>query len=237
MPRYYRDADEKRAFLKTIFDDTAADYDRVERWLSMGSGKWYRRQALLRAGLKQGMKVADVAVGTGLVAREALAIIGTTGKIVGIDPSPEMMRRAQEGLGIETILGRAESLPFEPGTIDFVSMGYALRHVEDLGIAFREFLRVLRPGARACVLEITRPRTAFGRAFLRGYLGTLSGIIGKVSKLAPRTPELWGYYWETIDQCVPPERVLRALSEAGFTDVKRSISLGIFSEYTGMKPA
>ncbi len=233
---YYDTAAEKRAFLTTIFDQTASDYDRIERWLSLGSGRWYRRQALLRAGLKPGMSVADVAAGTGLVAAEALAIIGPQARIVGIDPSAEMLRRARERLGIQTMVSTAELLPLDAATFDFVSMGYALRHVDRLDAAFREFVRVLKPGGRVCVLEITRPRTAIGRAFLHAYLGSLSRVIGKVATLAPRTPELWSYYWETIDQCVPPDRVLQSLLEAGFTHAKRKVSLGIFSEYTAWKP-
>src|SRR3954451_4424532 len=75
LSEYYDSAADKRAYLTSIFDETAADYDRVEKWFSMGSGRWYRRQALLRGGLKRGMRVLDVAVGTGLVAREALAIL------------------------------------------------------------------------------------------------------------------------------------------------------------------
>jgi demethylmenaquinone methyltransferase/2-methoxy-6-polyprenyl-1,4-benzoquinol methylase len=259
LERYYKGAGEKRAFLTSIFDETASDYDKVERWLSLGSGRWYRRQALLRAGLVSGMRVADVAVGTGLVAREALGIVGgergsetarqrdrggdgeerargeTRGSVVGVDPSEGMLAQARAGLGIETVVATAEALPFGDGVFDFVSMGYALRHVEDLSGAFREFHRVLKPGGRVCVLEITRPRTRLGRAVLRAYLGTLSAVIGKFAKLRPRTPELWGYYWETIDRCVPPEKVLEALKGAGFEGVKRYVQGGVFSEYTGVR--
>lgn len=224
---------EKQLFLNAIFDETAEDYDRVERWLSLGSGRWYRREALKRAGLRAGMSVADVAIGTGLVAGEALKIIGPEGRLIGVDPSREMMRRAEERLGIETRSGTADSLPLSNATFDFLSMGYALRHVSDLNAAFAEFKRVLKPqGGRLCILEITRPRTRLGRAFLRTYLGTLSRLVGLSKPLTPRTPELWAYYWQTIDQCVPPERVLQALRDAGFTDVSRRIIGVIFSEYT-----
>jgi demethylmenaquinone methyltransferase/2-methoxy-6-polyprenyl-1,4-benzoquinol methylase len=94
---------------------------------------------------------------------------------------------------------------------------------------------VLRPAARLCILEITRPRTRLGRGLLRLYLGTLSRLIGTFTRLAPRTPELWAYYWETIDKCVPPEQVLGALRDAGFADVSRKVVGGIFSEYTASR--
>ncbi len=240
IPGAYQSPEAKRQFLSAIFDDTAQDYDRVERWLSLGTGRWYRRQALQRAGLQSGMRMVDVAVGTGLLAGEALTLIGPTGHLVGIDPSPEMMRIAKDRLGIDTVAGSAESLPFADQSFDFLSMGYALRHVEDLNAAFREFHRVLRPAAafgpgRLSILEITRPSTRMGRLALRLYLGTLSRVMGTFLRLAPRTPELWAYYWQTIDKCVPPERVLDALAGAGFTNIKRSVVGGIFSEYTAIR--
>src|SRR5688572_11391454 len=69
LPRYYA-SDGKRSFVRRIFNHTAGDYDRVEKMMALGSGSWYRRQALMRAGLVSGMRVLDVAIGTGLVARE-----------------------------------------------------------------------------------------------------------------------------------------------------------------------
>lgn len=230
---YYRSAEEKRPFLTAIFDDTAADYDKVERWLSLGTGRYYRRQSLQRAGLHPGMHVLDVAVGTGLVAGEALKIVRGGGRVVGVDPSEGMLQRARERLKIETVVGTAEALPFASESFDFVSMGYALRHVDSLTGAFSEFRRVLKPGGRVCVLEVTRPVTAIGRWALRAYLGTLSRILGTVTRMSPRTPELWKYYWETIDQCVPPERVEQALRDAGFAAVERQVECGVFSQYMG----
>ena len=234
----YAAPEQKRKFLNDIFDDTAQDYERVERWLSLGSGRWYRRQALVRAGLKPGMRIADVAIGTGLLAGEALTIIGSTGHLVGVDPSTQMMQLAKERLGsqIQTVAGTAESLPFPDASFDFLSMGYALRHVEDVGNAFLEFHRVVRPGGRICILEITRPHTSLGRAALRLYLGTLSRLVGLFGRLAPRTPELWAYYWETIDKCLAPQRVLDALTLAGFTSVNRHVVGGLLSEYTAVRP-
>lgn len=235
MPELYGDNAEKRAWLRQIFDDTAGDYDRVESWLSLGSGRWYRRQALRRAGLAPGMIVADVACGTGLVAREAITIAGPGGRIIGIDPSEGMLAQARKNLGIETVGGVAEAMPFESGRFDFVAMGYALRHVEDLVPAFAEFHRVLKPGGRLCILEITRPAGRIGRAVLRGYMGLLS-IILRLVRPGARTSELWSYYWRTIDRCVPPDRVLVALRAAGFMDVRHRVQLGSFSEFTMRRP-
>lgn len=235
LTEHYRDVGEKREWLKSIFDDTAGDYDRVERWLALGTGRWYRRQALRRAGLAPGMAVADVACGTGLVAREALSIVGDAGRVVGIDPSPGMLRLASESINIEARAGRAEAIPAADVSFDFLSMGYALRHVDDLGPAFAEFRRVLRPGGRVCILEITSPDSRIGRWLMSAYMRVISGVFCRVGGTSERTSELWRYYWDTIDRCVRPEAVLNALREAGFRDVRRIVPLGMFSEYTGTK--
>jgi demethylmenaquinone methyltransferase / 2-methoxy-6-polyprenyl-1,4-benzoquinol methylase len=235
LTEHYGNIREKRDWLKSIFDDTAQDYDRVERWLALGSGRWYRRQALLRAGLAPGMIVADVACGTGLIAREALKIVGDSGRVVGIDPSPGMLKLASDSINIETRSGRAEAIPAEDASADFLSLGYALRHVDDLAPAFAEFHRVLKPGGRVCILEITSPESRVRRWCLEAYMRVVSGVFCRIAGKSKRTTELWRYYWETIDQCVRPEAVLQALRDAGFRDVKRGVQLGVFSEYTGTK--
>jgi len=233
----YRDGDEKRAWLTRIFDDTASDYDRVESWLALGSGRWYRRQALLRCGLAEGMVVADVACGTGLVAREALRIVGETGKVVGIDPSPGMLAHASGLMAIEARDGRAEAIPSADGAFDFLCIGYALRHVEDLTVAFAEFHRVLRPGGRVCILKITSPESRAGRIAMEAYMKMIAGVMCRVGNCSLRTRELWKYYWETIDRCVRPREVMDALTAAGFDEVERGVQLGVFSEYRGVRRA
>src|SRR5206468_4389471 len=127
-------------------------------------------RALCRAGLAAGMNTLDIAVGTGLVAREEIRLTGNPNLVIGIDPSIGMMRQAVQSLGISAILGIGEQIPIASAQFDFLSLGYALRHLADLNRAFSEFLRVLRPGGRLCILEITSPRRRLGRALLRSYM-------------------------------------------------------------------
>jgi demethylmenaquinone methyltransferase/2-methoxy-6-polyprenyl-1,4-benzoquinol methylase len=232
----YEELGEKQRFVDMLFDATAGDYDRVERWLSLGSGQRYRFQALKRAGLLPGMQAVDIGIGTGLVASGIKSLVGQEGSVVGVDPSTEMRRRAHEQFGIEVCGGTAESIPFDDAAFQFLSMGYALRHISDLNVAFSEFYRVLQPGdARLCILELTRPRTRIGRTLLRSYLGVCVRVMRLFCRMGPRTSELWRYYWETIDACIPPDQVLDALTRAGFVDVKRNVVGGIFSEYTASR--
>ena len=115
-------------------------------------------------------------------------------------------------------------------------MGYALRHIGDVSAAFAEFFRVLRPGGRLVVLEITKPRGPLGTALLKTYMRSVVPVIARVAARKQASPELWRYYWDTIEACIAPETVLQALRDAGFVDVKQHLELGIFSEYTASKP-
>jgi demethylmenaquinone methyltransferase/2-methoxy-6-polyprenyl-1,4-benzoquinol methylase len=143
---------------------------------------------------------------------------------------------------VNAVMGVGEQLPLADGQFDFLSMGYALRHLSDLTVTFREFLRVLKPGGKVCVLEITRPRTRFRRAAVKTYMRFVVPTFTRLTSRKDRgggadSQLLWQYYWDTIEQCVPSETVAAALTEAGFEDVRHHQELGMFSEYTGRKPA
>ena len=235
LTEYYRTEEERQAYLKKIFDDTAPDYDRIERLMAFNTGSRYRRQALIRAGLQTNMKVLDVGVGTGLVAAQACILTGDPSCVIGLDPSTGMMAASNVPEGMVLIEGRAEALPFPDNHFDFLSMGYALRHIGDLSKAFAEFERVLKPGGRLCILEMTKPQSSFGTGLLKTYMrGVIPLLIRFVSKQKD-SKTMWRYFWDSIEACVPPERVMATLRAAGLTEVERHLVIGVFSEYQATK--
>jgi demethylmenaquinone methyltransferase / 2-methoxy-6-polyprenyl-1,4-benzoquinol methylase len=235
LPEYYGDEAGRRRNLARLFDESAGSYDRITQWMAFGSGHWYRQRVLQQSGLRQGHRLLDVACGSGVLATFGRAMVGAGGMAVGLDPSLGMLAQARRRGARPLVRGFAEALPFADGRFDRLTMGYALRHVGDLRRTFAEYRRVLRPGGRLVLLEITAPRGAVGRGALRLYMrGAVPLVARRIGGDAPR--RLMEYYWDTIESCVPPEAILAALTDAGFADVRRRVLFGILSEYLAARP-
>ena len=233
---YYGDERQRQVYLADSFRAAAPHYDAINRWMSFGTDRWYRRQALLRAGLAPGMAVADIGCGTGVVSELAREIVGPSGHVVSVDPSAEMLAEAvARGRVTAPVIGQAEALPIGGGTIDFLSMGFALRHVADLRTTFREYLRVLRPGGRLLLLEMTPPSGGVLRRILKGYMRYVVPSVTRMATGNGAATTLYAYCWDTFESCVPPATVLETLAEAGFERPARHVVARIFSEYTARK--
>jgi len=235
LERYYQGADDRQPFVTALFDGAARHYDRLCQVMSLGSGQRYRRQALERAGLRDGMTLLDLATGTGLVARSATRLLRDPRAVIGLDPSRGMLGEARKRLGRGLVQGRAEELPFADERFDVVSMGYALRHMADLGVAFRECLRVLKPGGRLLILEISRPSSALSREIVRIYFKQVLPLIMRISTRSIPAQMLTRYYWDTINSCAAPDTILDVLRRAGFVEVERRVSGGLLSEFVAAK--
>jgi demethylmenaquinone methyltransferase/2-methoxy-6-polyprenyl-1,4-benzoquinol methylase len=233
LTQYYGAADQREAYVREIFDETAPWYDWATWFLSFGSGDWYRREALKRAGLAPGMKLLDLASGTGVVARAATEVTKEPRAIVGMDASYGMLHSGRTSSA--KVQSPAERLPLRDASFDRISIGFALRHFADLSMVFSECHRVLRPGGKLVIFEITAPESRIARAFLGAYMGHFAPAVIRLRTRNAKTAELFRYYWETTRDCVRPEVIVDALRAAGFEDVKRKIELGIFSEYTGTR--
>ena len=233
LKEFYSGAAERERFVRELFDGSAPWYDWAIAFLSFGSGGWYRRQVLTRAGLKKGDRVLDIATGTGVVAREALPVAHS---VIGLDPSIGMLLAGREKATIANVQGTSERLPFRDRSFDLITIGFALRHFADLDRVFAECARVLRPNGRLLVLEITAPESRVRRAFLAAYMGGLVPVTAAVLTRRARVGKLLRYYWVTTRDCVRPDVILNAMRGAGFINAHRNISLGIFSEYSGITP-
>lgn len=228
---HYATGDERVGYIRHLFDVAAPSYDRINNWMSLRTGERYRLDALGRAGVEVGQKALDVACGTGVIARHLQDLVGADGSVLALDPSlPMLNEAAARGVGLR-MAGIAERLPLPGESVDFVSMGYALRHVADLRAAFDEFHRVLRPGGRLLVLEMVPPPSRLGYQLTKLYLKYLvPGITSLVTRSADAR-RLMRYYWDTVDRCVAPEVVMSTLEGSGFEGVERSIQMGIMNEY------
>jgi demethylmenaquinone methyltransferase/2-methoxy-6-polyprenyl-1,4-benzoquinol methylase len=236
LDRYYGSESERPGIVSDMFDEGAPYYEWICRMMSLGTGERYRWRALRNSGLGPGMRVLDVATGTGLVLRAAVEMSGGTGLAVGLDPSGGMLRECRKSCAAPLLQGRGEHLPFANASFHMVSMGYGLRHAADLHALFAEYNRVLKPGGRVLLLEITQPRSSVGRWLNRLFLRNLVPGVTRVGTGAVAASRMMDYFWDTIETCVPPEVILDALENAGFPNATRSVTGGILSEYLGEKP-
>jgi demethylmenaquinone methyltransferase/2-methoxy-6-polyprenyl-1,4-benzoquinol methylase len=221
-------SDEHDRAIAMMFDRIAVRYDFLNRVLSFGTDLGWRRRALVRAEIHPGMAVLDVGAGTGDLSFGAAA---HGGRVVAIDLSAGMLavlaRRATDAQRsrIRAVVGSAESLPLPDTSVDRIVTGFAVRNVGDLGRAFTEFRRVLRPGGRAVVLELSHPSNP---AFARLYSFYFDRIAPAVAGLLGGDREAYRYLPRSLRPFPEAERLAAMLRDAGFERVTiERLSLGI----------
>ena len=236
LRQYYDEIEARQEFLNKLFNRTAYQYRNIDMATGFGSGLWYRRKALREAGLKAGMHVLDVACGPALVAQCARDVVGPSGRVIGLDPSIGMLREAQKGPCRNLVRGIGEQLPFPDQSFDFLSMGYAMRHVSDLKTAFLEYRRVLKPGGIVLLLEICRPRSPLLLSLSRFYIKTVMGIAFAASTGNREMKTLMAYWWDTTESCVLPDTILGALQEVGLTECSlHELFNGLLRDYRAIR--
>ena len=235
---YYKDESAREKRIKRLFDDTAKHYDAINSVMSLGNGEKYRKEALERAGLSKGQFVLDIGCGTGVLARHEMDIVESEGFVIGVDPSPGMLKEAV-GRGVNRVaLGRGESLPLLDNSVDFVSMGYALRHVADLTATFNEYYRALKPGGTLLLLEMAIPESRIRFLMLKAYMCYYVPFMARIRSGGYKESQvLMQYYWDTMVNFVPYQSILDSLEESGFKHVRRNVVHGIFGEFTATKEA
>ncbi len=232
----YSAQEDRPGYVKRLFDESAEHYDPIVGWGFLGTGNRYRKDAQRRHGLKPGMKLLDVASGTGLMAVAAKEVLGTDENITCVEPSDGMIAVAKKKLNATFVQSGGESMPLPDLHYDFLTVGYALRHFADLETTFREFHRVLKSGGKVLILEATRPEGKFGSFLFRLYFGRICPFFSRLLTRSSKAEEMMVYFWETMDTCVRPADILAALQAAGFAEVKRQALMGVFSEYSAVRP-
>ena len=209
-----------------MFDRIAPVYDAMNRVMTAGLDRRWRRLTA-EAVVRNGDRVLDVACGTGDL---GIAAVRAGGTVTGLDFSPEMLERARrKAPGIEWIEGDALALPFEDESFDATTIGFGLRNVPDYDACLRELRRVLRPGGRVAVLEITRPRGVL-RVFYSLWFDRIVPLLGKVLPGGAA----YTYLPASVKRFPGPDELTRLIEGAGFEGVShRLFAGGIVALHTG----
>ncbi len=210
------------------FDKIACSYDRLNRIMSLGLDRWWRKSAV--KGLHG--SVLDVACGTGDMASE-LCSRGCT--VVGVDLSEEMLAIARRKVvNGKWEMADAENLPFEDGSFDAVTCAFGVRNFVHLEQGLSEMLRVLKPGGTMVILELATPDCAVVKPFYRLYTRHIIPWLG--SRIAGNR-EAYTYLPASIDRFPKGEAFIRIVEGLGGRTIGRRLTFGVCRLYVTNKEA
>jgi len=211
-----------------MFDRIAPVYDAMNRIMTAGLDVRWRRLAA-QSAVRQGDRVLDAACGTGDLALADAA--AGAGKVTGLDFSEQMLVRARrKSASIEWVRGDLLALPFADGTFDAATVGFGVRNVADLDRALAELRRVLRPGGRLAILEITRPRGVL-RPFFSLWFDRIVPLLGKVLPGG----SAYTYLPASVKRFPDAEALAELMRAHGFGDVRfRLLGGSIVALHTGV---
>ena len=214
--------------VRTMFDRIAPVYDLMNRFMTAGlDGRWRRLTASL--AVQPGDRVLDAACGTGDLALADLR--AGASRVTGLDFSERMLARARaKAPALEWVQGDMLALPFEPESFDAATVGFGVRNVSDLPLGLRELRRVLRPGGRVAILEITQPRGVL-KPFFGLWFDRIVPVLGKVLPGGGA----YTYLPASVKRFPPAEGLVELLRDAGFAQVEfRLLAGSIVAVHTGV---
>jgi len=214
--------------VRGMFDRIAPVYDVMNHVMTAGLDRRWRKLAV-REVVWPGDRVLDACCGTGDLAVEAER---RGGRVVGLDFSERMLERARKKSGaIEWVQGDALELPFGDGEFDAATVGFGVRNLADLEGGLRELARVLRPGGKLAVLEITRPRGLL-KPFFRLWFDVFVPLLGKVLPGG----KAYTYLPASVRRFPGPDDLTALFERAGFADVRyRLLGGGSVALHVGVK--
>lgn len=214
-----------------MFDRVSPRYDLLNRVLSFGTDRSWRRRAIALARLGPGGRAVDVGAGTGdlTFALERASAPGAL--VIAADLSPGMLAVARRRGRIRAVLANAEALPFSDASLDRVITGFTVRNVGDLPRSLAEFRRVLRPGGRAVILELSHPRGPLFPLLYRLYFERVAPLL---AALLGGDREAYRYLPRSLRPFPRPEALALLLRDAGFSAVRfERLTLGIAAIHVG----
>jgi demethylmenaquinone methyltransferase/2-methoxy-6-polyprenyl-1,4-benzoquinol methylase len=213
--------------VRSMFDRIAPVYDAMNRVMTMGLDLRWRRLGA-RAVVRPGDSVLDAACGTGDFAVADLR--AGAARVVGLDFSPRMLERARrKAPQVEWVEGDLLALPFADAAFDAATVGFGVRNVADLELALRELRRVVRPGGRVAILEITRPRGPL-RPFYSLWFDRAVPLLGK----ALPGGDAYTYLPASVRRFPAADALAALMREAGFAEVRYRLLAGsIVALHTG----
>jgi len=231
--------DPRGTAIERMFSAIAPRYDLLNRLLSAGRDRVWRREAIRAARLSAGARLLDVCTGTADMALEAVRHCSAC-SVVGVDFSEPMLalgrakvERAGQGGRVRLERASAEALPFPADTFDAACIAFGLRNLPDRMAGLREMQRVLRPGGRAVILEFATPP---GRLIRSVYLWYFHRILPSIGRLLSGHPSAYAYLPASVAEFPPPEGLADWLRESGFREVSyRRLTFGIVAIHVGIK--
>jgi demethylmenaquinone methyltransferase/2-methoxy-6-polyprenyl-1,4-benzoquinol methylase len=204
-----------------MFDRIAGIYDLMNAAMTAGLHHQWRERAVDRAQVGRVSDALDVCCGTGDLALALRRRIGPDGRVVGCDfsePMLELARRksGEEGLAVEFGWADALDLPYGDASFDAVTIGFGARNLADLEQGLSEMARVLRPGGRLVILEITRPRREPMASFYSLWFDRLVPVLGAVAGDA----DAYSYLPQSVRSFPEPEPLATMIEAAGFTEIR-----------------
>jgi demethylmenaquinone methyltransferase / 2-methoxy-6-polyprenyl-1,4-benzoquinol methylase len=217
--------------VRAMFDRIARFYDVMNSVMTAGLHHQWRRRAADLAQIGPGSRVLDVATGTGDLALELSRRVAPGGEVVGSDFSEQMLERARaKAPALRFEWGNAMELPYADGEFDAATVGFGARNFSDLDRGLAEMARVVRPGGRVVVLEITTPTRPPLSTFYRVWFDRLVPLMG-------RFDDAYTYLPNSVKRFPAPHDLAGRLAAAGLSDVRYVLTAGgIIALHVGVKP-